>query len=241
MNVVAINASPRIKNSHTLKILNPFLEGMKEAGADVDLVHAMEMDIKPCSGCWTCILKTPLQCVHKDDMGELFVKLAMANIVVWATPVFFEGPTAQLKTIVDRTFVGASLDPAYEIRNGHQRLKLPDGYTPPKLAIVSTCGYHEMDNFDILLNWVNSLIRMGLFELAGALLRPHANVFHPMYKEELNVDDILRAAHEAGKQLISDGKISEETLSIVSRDILTRDDYINTANQYIQEERNRKL
>ncbi len=239
MKVIAINASPRIKNSNTSVILNPFLEGLKEAGAEVDLVHVQKLDIKPCLGCWTCMLKTPLQCVQKDDMAELFLKLAAANIVVWATPVYVEGPTAQLKTIVDRTFVGASLNPAYEIRDGHQRLKRPDGLVPSKLALVSTCGYHEMDNFDTLLNWIESLIRNGLFDFAGALLRPHANVFHPIYKTKLDVDDILQAANDAGRQLITEGKISKQTLSIVSRDILSRDDYIKTANQFIQEEINR--
>ena len=202
MKVVAINGSPRIKNSHTSVILNPFLEGMKEAGADVNLVHAKELDINPCLGCWTCIFKTPLQCVQKDDMGDLFLQLATANVVVWATPVFCAGPTAQLKTIVDRTFVGAGLNPGYEIRNGHQRLKLPDGFVPSKLALVSSCGYHEMDNFDTLLNWVDSLVKMDLFEFVGALLRPHANVFHPMFKTEFDVDDIIKAAKDAGRQLI---------------------------------------
>ncbi len=59
MKVLAINGSPRIKNSNTSVILNPFLDGMKEAGADVDLVHAKKLDINPCLGCWTCIFKTP--------------------------------------------------------------------------------------------------------------------------------------------------------------------------------------
>ena len=176
MKVLAINGSPRIKNSNTSVILNPFLDGMKEAGADVDIVHAQKLDIKPCLGCWTCFLKTPGQCVQKDDMGDLFLQLFTADVVVWATPVFIEGPTAQLKTIVDRTFVGAGFNPGYEIRNGHQRLKLVDGFSPSKLVLVSSCGLHEIDNFDRLLDWVDSLAKMDLFEFVGALLRPHANL-----------------------------------------------------------------
>ncbi len=240
MKVLAINASPRINNSNTSVVLGPFLDGMKEEGADVELVHAKELDIKPCLGCWTCILKTPMQCVQKDDMGQLFMKMFTANIIVWATPVFCEGPTAQLKTIVDRTFVGASINPGYEIRDGHQRLKGAEGFAPPKMALVSTCGLHEMDNFDALLNWVDALGRMGLYEFAGALLRPHANVFHPLFKMKLDIDDILQAANDAGRQLISNGKISKKTLSTVSRDILTRDEYIQLANKTIQEERARR-
>ena len=239
MKVLAINASPKIKNSHTSVILSPFLDGMKAAGADVELVHVKELDIKPCLGCWTCLLKTPVQCVQKDDMSELFMKIFTANILVWATPIFYEGPTAQLKAIVDRTFAGAGLNPGYEIRNGHQRLKLPDGFVPSKLVMVSTCGYFEMDNFDTLLNWVKACERMSLFELVGALLRPHANIFHPICKTKFNIDDILQAANDAGRQLISEGTILKETLSTVSRDILTRDEYVQTMNQAFQEEINR--
>ena len=236
MKVLAINGSPKIKDSNTSIILNPFLEGMKDAGAEVDIVHAKELDISPCLGCWTCIVKTPGQCVQKDDMGDLFFKLFTANVVVWATPVYVEGPTAQLKTIVDRTFVGAGFNPGYEIRNGHQRLKLTDGFVPPKLALVSSCGLHEMDSFDRLLNWVDSLAEMDLFEFAGALLRPHANVLYSKFTKEFDIDDIIQAAKDAGRQLITEGKMLDGTLSIVSRDIMTRDDYIKTMNLLIQEE-----
>jgi multimeric flavodoxin WrbA len=236
MKVLALNGSPKIKNSNTSVILNPFLDGMKEAGADVELVHAKELDISPCLGCSICIFKTPGQCVQKDDMGDLFLKLFTANVVVWATPVYFTGPTAQLKTIVDRTFVGAGFNPGYEIRNGHQQVKLVDGFSPSKLVLVSSSGLHEMDNFDTLLNWVDSLVKLDLFDFAGALLRPHANVLSPMFAKEFDIDDIIQAAKDAGRQLILEGKMSDKTLSIVSRDILTRDEYIKNANQFIQEE-----
>jgi multimeric flavodoxin WrbA len=239
MKVFAINGSPKKNNSNTSVILNPFLDGMREAGADVEIVHAKSLDISPCLGCGTCIFKTPGQCVQKDDMGELFLKLITADVVVWVTPVYCAGPTAQLKTIVDRTFVGAGFSPGYEIRNEHQRLKRVDGFVPSKLVLVSSCGYHEMESFDSLLNWVDSLVKMDLFELVGALLRPHANVLNPLFPTKFDIDEIITAAKDAGTQLITEGKILDETLSKVSQDFLTRDAYIKTMNQYMQDEKNK--
>ena len=236
MKVFAINGSPKIDDSNTSVILNPFLDGMKEAGADVDIVHAKKLKINPCLGCAACIFKTPGQCVQKDDMGDLFLRLFTADIIVWATPVYLAGPTAQLKAIIDRTFVGAGFNPGYEIRNGHQRLKRVDGFVPSKLVLVSSCGYHEMESFDSLLNWVDSLVKMDLFELVGALLRPHANVLNPLFPAKFDIDEIITAAKDAGTQLITEGKILDETLSKVSQDFLTRDAYIKTMNQYFQDE-----
>lgn len=236
MKVFAVNGSPKINDSNTSVILNPFLDGMKEAGADVDVVHAKKLNIKPCLGCATCIVKTPGQCIQKDDMGDLFFQLFSADVIVWATPVYCAGPTAQLKTIVDRTFVGAGFNPGYEIRNGHQRLKLADGFVPSKLVLVSSCGLYEMDNFDSLLSWIDSLVKMDLFEFAGALLRPHANVLNPMFPTKFNIDEIIKAAKDAGTQLIAEGKILDETLSKVSREFIPRDAYIKTMNQYFQDE-----
>jgi multimeric flavodoxin WrbA len=237
MNVLAINTSPKMDKGNTAIILNPFLEGMRSAGAEVELVNAQKLKIGPCLSCWNCILKTPGECVQKDDMDGLFLKMFMADAMVWATPIYIDGPTAQMKTILDRSFRGAGFNPGYEIRNGHQRLKLPEGFVPRRGVLVSTCGFHEMDNFNSLLNYMETYSRQGTFEFVGALLRPHANVFLPQFELELNIDDIIQAAKEAGGQFVRDGRMKQETLSIVSREILPIDEYIRRVNQFIEKER----
>jgi multimeric flavodoxin WrbA len=70
--VVSINASPRLDQGHTGLILEPFLEGLKEKGAAVDLFYASELNVKPCScGQLSCWYKTPGECICRDSMTTL--------------------------------------------------------------------------------------------------------------------------------------------------------------------------
>lgn len=54
MKVLAFNSSPNMGKGATASILDPFLEGMKEAGAEVEVVYVSKLNIKPCVGCYAC-------------------------------------------------------------------------------------------------------------------------------------------------------------------------------------------
>jgi multimeric flavodoxin WrbA len=234
MKVFAINASPRMEKGNTARILNPFIEGMKSAGAEVDVAYAQKLKINPCLGCLSCVLRTPGQCVQKDDMETTFLQYAFSDAVVWATPVYVDGPTAQMKTIVDRLFRAAGLNPGYEIRDGHQRVKrLNNDVAPKKVVLISTCGLYEMDNFDVLTHFMEAFAKDADFNLVGTLLRPHANVLRGF---DLKVDDIFQAAKDAGIQFVRDGKIADKTSAIVSRELLPIDDYVEIFNRFIEEQ-----
>ncbi len=64
---------------------------------------------------------------------------------------------------------------------------------------------------------------------AGALLRPHAAEFVQLLKNG-GGDDILSAAHEAGRQFMRSGVLPADKLAAVSRPLLTREEYIDRAN-----------
>ncbi len=71
MKILSINSSPRgVGQSKTELMLNHLVEGMQEAGAEVQVVNLREKKIKNCIGCFTCWTKTPGQCIHKDDMTK---------------------------------------------------------------------------------------------------------------------------------------------------------------------------
>jgi multimeric flavodoxin WrbA len=54
MKVLAINSSPRMERGNTALILEPFLEGLSEGGAEVDLFYTRTLKIDPCLGCFSC-------------------------------------------------------------------------------------------------------------------------------------------------------------------------------------------
>ena len=100
MKILGICASPRGSKSTTLRLVQALLKGAKEAGAEVELVDACELDIKFCNACQACF-KTGV-CVHKDDFQGLYDKILAADGLVWGSPNYFRSVTAQMKTLIDR-------------------------------------------------------------------------------------------------------------------------------------------
>jgi len=104
MKVMAINSSARVgKESKTEIVLDHLVKGMREAGADVDVVNLQKKKINYCIGCFTCWSKTPGQCIHKDDMSkELFPKYVESDLIVMATPLYHYTVNALLPGAIHR-------------------------------------------------------------------------------------------------------------------------------------------
>ncbi len=100
MKILGINASPRGSNSQTLRLVEAVLNGAKSAGADVELVDVCKLKLDYCNGCQVCFKKGA--CVHKDDFQGLYEKMLAADGIVWGSPNYLHGVTAQMKTLVDR-------------------------------------------------------------------------------------------------------------------------------------------
>ena len=101
-NVLIISSSPRRKgNSQTL--CEAFKKGAEEKGNSVELIRLAEKKIGYCIACNFC-MKNNGTCVQKDDMPELLEAYKKADVLVLATPVYFYGICAQMKTFIDRTY-----------------------------------------------------------------------------------------------------------------------------------------
>ena len=228
MKVLAINGSPHRDKGNTALILRPFLEGMDDAGAGVELLHTRDLDIKPCLGCFACWIKTPGKCVQEDEMRELLPRLREADVWVLATPLYFDGPSGPLKNLMDRMTPLLRL-PA-EVRGGRSRHLVEEGVKGGKVVLVSNCGLWEMKNFNPLVLQVKGLCQHIDREFAGALLRPHGGTLREVLRRGESVNDVLDAAREAGGQLVRDGKMSAETLRMVGRELVSRQEYVQEMN-----------
>lgn len=234
MKVVAINSSPNMGKGNTALVLEPFLEGMREMGAEVELFYTKKLKINPCQGEFNCWLKTPGECFQKDDMHMLLPQIAEADVLVLATPVYVDGITGPMKNLLDRIIPLAQ--PFFELRDGHCRHPGRDGNKDSQLVLVSNCGFWEMDNFNPLLVHMKAVSKNMGGEFAGALLRPHGPALKEMMEMGGPVDDIFEAAKEAGRELVEDGKMSAKTLKVVSRELLPLEMYVEIVNQRFQEE-----
>lgn len=97
--VVVISTSLRAgSNSHSLA--ERFAEGAKAAGHEVELVSLRGKEIKFCIGCLSC-QKTGA-CVFKDDVPAIMDSVLNADVVCWATPIYYYEMSGQMKTLIDR-------------------------------------------------------------------------------------------------------------------------------------------
>ena len=226
MKVIAINSSPKMDKGITSLVLSPFLEGIKEAGANVELFYTKKLDIKPCQGDFSCAIKNPGECFQKDDMQRLFPKFHKADIWVLATPLYVSGMTGPMKNLIDRLLIPMG-NPGLELLNGRCHHTLREVVKNSKIVLVSNCGYWELDSFDLLIEQIKAFSEHAEREFAGALLRPHGPAFSSMIKSQKNIIEILEAARDAGRQLIIDGKMNPETLNTISRELLPLEMYIS--------------
>ncbi len=100
MFALGLQGSPR-KKGNTRTLLSAFLDEVERLGGDTRVVDATRENIKPCVECGTC--ETKGYCPQDDPMQPVYPLLRKADLVILATPIFFYGPTAQLKALIDRS------------------------------------------------------------------------------------------------------------------------------------------
>ena len=99
MKIVVLLGSPNRQGSSHL-LAECFRQGAQEAGHTVEIIDVAHADIHPCTGCIHCGYEGP--CSQKDDMQGIRAKILDADMMVFATPLYYYGMSAQLKTLIDR-------------------------------------------------------------------------------------------------------------------------------------------
>ena len=99
MRIIVLMGSPNKKGS-TAILVDEFCRGARESGHYVEVIDVCHADIHPCTGCVHCGYEGP--CVQKDDVERIRRELLSSDMVVFATPLYYYGMSAQLKTVVDR-------------------------------------------------------------------------------------------------------------------------------------------
>ena len=112
MNILVINGSPHVKGTSAL-LMDEFIRGAQEKGHEIHVFHAAREDVHPCIACDTC-RKTDNGCVFKDGMEKLNPMLEDAELVVFVTPLYYFGMSAQIKAVFDRFYANNTLKHHFE-------------------------------------------------------------------------------------------------------------------------------
>jgi multimeric flavodoxin WrbA len=210
MKVLAINSSPRSSGqSKTELLLSHLVEGMRAAGAQVEVISLRQKRINHCSGCFTCWTKTPGVCIHKDEMAlELFPKWLNSDMVVYASLLYHFLVNARMKTFIERTLPALMpfLEPAGD-RTTH-----PVRHQLPNVVVLSVAGFPEDSVFDALSLWAKTVFRKGLL----------AELYRPAAESLVNStvkDDVLNAFEQAGKELVMQKAVSMETMQRIKQPV----------------------
>jgi multimeric flavodoxin WrbA len=215
MKVLALNSSPRSEGqSKTGLMLNQLVQGMREAGADVEVVDLRKKSVKNCIGCFTCWTKTPGVCIHKDDMAdELFPKFLDSDLVVYATPLYHFTLNATMKAFIERTL--PILQPFFKQSGGETHHPLR--HQLPKAVFLSVAGFPERNVFDQLSSWARFIFGERR-TLVAEIYRPAAEAMtQPFFKDK--AEDILEATRQAGREIVQSLKVSPDTLARITQDL----------------------
>jgi multimeric flavodoxin WrbA len=229
MKLLILNASPNREQGNTHKFLQPFLAEATKLGAQVETVFVSDLNIEACRGCFSC-WKSRGDCVIEDDMKWLLPKMAAADVLVLGAPLYVYHLPASLKAILDRTIPLAS--PLQEIVDGESRhLSREDCAGVHAMLLFSVCGFWEIENFDHLSAWMDTLCRASNARCAGKLLRPHAYVFSHMPALAPGKAKVVKALKQAARELVEQGRVSPETETAVAAQLMGREAYLKLANR----------
>lgn len=233
MRILALNGSPNGEKGNTEVILKHFLKGCENAGSQVDIVYLKDKNIKHCSGCFTCWSKTPGQCIYKDDMEELLVKLSEADIIVYATPLYYYTVTGIMKDFMDRTLPlnnGEIVrkDTSYSHPNRYKR------EAPAKTVLISNCGFPGDYNFSGLLEtfkvMTKGTLAASILCAQGGILKAAEtndtlkNLYKPFFSALVN----------AGEEVVNQGYINEETQELLNKNVIDPEIYVMNANKRLK-------
>lgn len=150
-NIVIVSSSPR-KNGNSDILAAEFKKGAEKNGHKVTEIFVRELDMKFCKGCLAC-QKTG-KCVIKDDIAPLIDTVRNADVLVFASPVYYYSVSGQLKTFLDR------MNPIYTL--GH-RFK--------EVYLISTAAENEESAVDGSISDINGWINcFSGVKLAGVIM-----------------------------------------------------------------------
>lgn len=101
MNILVITGSPR-KNGNSNTLATNFIQGAKEAGHTVHRFDAGLSKVHPCTACNSCNMDGP--CIFDDDFNFVREHIITADLVALASPMYYFGFSAQLKSVIDRFY-----------------------------------------------------------------------------------------------------------------------------------------
>ena len=175
--ILVISSSLRV-NSNSEALAKEFVRGASESGNEVEIISLRGKEIRFCSGCLTC--QKTLKCVLRDAAPAIVEMMRDADVIVFASPIYYYEMAGQLKTLLDRA------NPLY-----------PSDYRFRDIYMLTSAAEDEPSTPERAVNgltgWIDCFGRARLAGtvFAGGVTSPGDVSGHPS----------LRQAYEMGKSV----------------------------------------
>lgn len=241
MKILAINSSYRGEGGQTQHLINLLFDGVREAGAECESIPLAKLKMNRCLSCNICqqtaqALKDgspdgqpeyDIHCVYtgKDDVQMVFDKMAAADLLIYATPVYIFNISVLLKTLFDRIY-GISYAADFRVSKAglmfhHINRQV---LSKPFVSLI-VCDNLEAETpktlqcyFDVFAQFMDAPIVGKLVRNAGALSGygddPEAEKRLPV------IPEVYAAYRQAGYELASGGKITRRTQHKANQEIV---------------------
>ena len=177
MKIVILQGSPNIKGSTSL-LVEAFTKGAEESNHEVKRIDITKMNINNCTGCVSCGYEGP--CIFKDDNEIIKKEILSSDMLVFATPLYYYGFTAQLKNVIDRFC-------SYNSSLHSKKLKS---------CLLAVAWNNDDWTFEALESHYKTLVRYNHFEDRGMILGYGCGT-----PSMTNSSKYINEAHELGKSL----------------------------------------
>lgn len=190
--IIGLNGSPHFKGN-TATLMSWVLKGCEKAGAKVEWINLKDYNIKYCQGCHTC-LRTGECAIKDDDFIKILERLISSDGIVVGSPVYADGPTALLKTLMDRFTL----------------LNLFVGIFEKQYTVgVSTSGFAPNKKLAKKIAMVMGH-KIGVIGVKTSSIKNGYQSLKDLKKDRLN-----RKAHELGRKLVSSIRLNKKPHSFM--------------------------
>ncbi len=177
MKITAFSSTPRKRGNSDI-LTDHALEAAKEAGATVEKIRLGDYSIAPCTACDACQDSAASPCVIEDDGDKVLAKMTASDAIILASPVYFFAMSAQLKTLLDRS---------YALGGGGRW----DALAGKRMGVILTYGDEDVVNSGVFnaIGTLRDACRFLKLELTG--------IIHASCNDEAEILKNPRALEEA--------------------------------------------
>ena len=227
MRILVLNGSARREKGVTGRLLKSLIKGLADGGAEAKEVQVQGLNITPCTACLSCMHKKAGECILDDDMNTIYQELKTSDVLIIATPVYVDGMSGALKTVIDRCV--CCMEP-FLTKDDSGRVRHTYAWRMPRQCmLISTAGFPEMETFDPLVTMFRAQATNFGSEIVAEICIP-GSIALQVAPDRLSHH--LQLIEEGGKIIASGRRIPAELLGKLNTPPMDVNEYLTLSAKY---------